>query len=128
MINEIQPNFHDNIGYCSYESCPSYDGKRCELMGFQPYTICEPWVKEMIKDKEEISKYISDNTPLQSDDYTRGYNYAWDECLRMLNIWLDEKEKSKGAHYEDVQRIYDRIWDLKLLEMQYAKEKEKYKK
>lgn len=35
------------IPHCSEDDCRHYDGKRCELMGFQPDSICEPAVHRM---------------------------------------------------------------------------------
>lgn len=31
---------------CS-ERCPSFDGKRCEVIGHRPSSLCEPMVKRM---------------------------------------------------------------------------------
>lgn len=45
--DEMQPEWTDQlIPRCS-EHCPSFDGKRCELMGFRPDGICEPAVHEV---------------------------------------------------------------------------------
>lgn len=41
-----QPEWFDDVPFCS-ESCESHDGKRCELTGNRPSSICEPTVKEM---------------------------------------------------------------------------------
>lgn len=27
---------------CAYDECPSYDGKRCRLLGSRPSHVCEP--------------------------------------------------------------------------------------
>lgn len=44
---EMLPEWTDQlIPRCS-ERCPSFDGKRCELMGFRPDGICEPAVREI---------------------------------------------------------------------------------
>lgn len=32
---------------CAREQCQHYDGKRCELLGFQPSEICEPVTRSM---------------------------------------------------------------------------------
>jgi hypothetical protein len=32
------------VRWCS-EICPQYDGKRCEVLGFVPDRICEPWAR-----------------------------------------------------------------------------------
>lgn len=44
---EMLPEWTDQlIPRCS-EKCPSFDGKRCELMGFRPDGVCEPAVHEI---------------------------------------------------------------------------------
>ena len=37
----------DGVPRCSENECPSYDGKRCELIGCRPSLICEPAVIDM---------------------------------------------------------------------------------
>ena len=46
--NYVRPTWDANVPRCD-EDCPSFDGKRCELLGFQPEGICEPAVKAMAK-------------------------------------------------------------------------------
>ena len=43
-----EPKWEDHIPFCSHEECSSYDGKRCELMGFRPSTVCEPEVRDIV--------------------------------------------------------------------------------
>lgn len=33
---------------CSYDGCPEYDGKRCELEGHRPDSICGPAVRQLV--------------------------------------------------------------------------------
>jgi len=33
---------------CTREGCPAYDGKRCELTGYRPESLCEPAVQEIV--------------------------------------------------------------------------------
>ncbi len=42
----IRPDIRDGIGYCTYDDCPEFDGKRCAVMGFRPGQTCEPWELE----------------------------------------------------------------------------------
>lgn len=49
MNSKIVPLFGtDNVPRCD-ERCPSFDGKRCEILGHRPDGICAPAVKEMSK-------------------------------------------------------------------------------
>ncbi len=38
----------DGIPKCN-ERCPQYDGKRCELLGHQPQSLCEPTLAITVK-------------------------------------------------------------------------------
>jgi len=41
-LRDIRPEWNeDGLPVCS-ERCPSFDGKRCEKLGFRPDRICEP--------------------------------------------------------------------------------------
>lgn len=124
LPDHIQPKFHNDIGYCQ-EKCPSYDGKRCEVMGFHPESICEPWLNELIYNYKELTRYISDGTPFQSDDYTRGEDAAWNQAIREFNKWLDEKEKRSGSYRKDLQSLYERVWSLKYIQQMWGEECEK---
>ncbi len=45
---DVRPTIGEGgVPFCSEDECPSYDGKRCEKMGFRPGHICEPAVIEM---------------------------------------------------------------------------------
>jgi hypothetical protein len=53
--DEIQPHIYNEIGYCPEDfSCPSYDGKRCKLLGHQPDHICEPWIRILIETNHKL--------------------------------------------------------------------------
>lgn len=44
----ILPATHDGgEPMCSHMVCPKYDGKRCELLGFEPAAVCIPAVRIM---------------------------------------------------------------------------------
>jgi hypothetical protein len=48
----VEPLFDERgVGFCS-EECPSYDGKRCKILGFVPGIICEPWIWELLAERE----------------------------------------------------------------------------
>jgi hypothetical protein len=44
----ILPEWNREIPHCQ-ERCPSHDGKRCELLGHRPDTICEPAVSNIVR-------------------------------------------------------------------------------
>lgn len=46
-----EPEIHHGIGFCAYDKCRHYDGKRCELIGARPGNICEPWVGDLVAAK-----------------------------------------------------------------------------
>lgn len=47
-MTEMKPHVGgDGVPRCSENECPSYDGKRCELIGCRPSLICEPAVIDM---------------------------------------------------------------------------------
>lgn len=37
------------VPWCTREDCPAYDGKRCQILGFRPGSLCEPQVAEMAR-------------------------------------------------------------------------------
>lgn len=43
---------------CSSE-CPSHDGKRCRLIGFQPSSVCEPVVREANRQLRSLAQAAS---------------------------------------------------------------------
>jgi hypothetical protein len=43
---QVAPDWHRGIPHCDHR-CPYHDGKRCELTGFRPGTLCEPVVVQM---------------------------------------------------------------------------------
>ena len=48
---DVWPDVPDEKGVpmCSDDNCPSYDGKRCRLLGSRPDRICEPAVIELVR-------------------------------------------------------------------------------
>ncbi len=54
---DYEPRMDENgVGFCAFEDCPQYDGKRCRLMGFRPddNSICEPWAIAAARDKRAM--------------------------------------------------------------------------
>lgn len=49
----------DNAGipWCD-DSCPQHDGKRCQITGFRPSSICEPAVGNMARDVSRLEALI----------------------------------------------------------------------
>lgn len=54
----IQPNYINGVPRCSEEKCPSYDGKRCQLLGQKPDSICAPEVKLRFGQLERMNRCI----------------------------------------------------------------------
>lgn len=46
-MTDVRPRIDGGLPFCSEHECPSFDGKRCTLIGSRPATICEPSVREM---------------------------------------------------------------------------------
>jgi len=42
----------NGLPICTTDDCASFDGKRCELMGFRPATHCEP---QLVEDYAELT-------------------------------------------------------------------------
>lgn len=49
----------NGVPFCSEDRCPSYDGKRCEEMGFRPGNICEPEVIDMAAELERLRERVA---------------------------------------------------------------------
>ena len=46
---DVRPTIDEKLlPQCPREGCPSYDGKRCDVTGAQPYTLCEPAVQVLV--------------------------------------------------------------------------------
>jgi hypothetical protein len=46
-MRDYQPSLdNDGVAWCA-ETCQQFDGKRCQLIGFRPHGICEPWARDM---------------------------------------------------------------------------------
>jgi hypothetical protein len=42
LPSDIRPMLKHGIPLCDPDGCPSFDGKRCRLLGLRPAHICEP--------------------------------------------------------------------------------------
>lgn len=44
----VRPNYENGdhgSPFCSRDDCPSFDGKRCSIMGYCPTYLCEPLIE-----------------------------------------------------------------------------------
>lgn len=53
----VQNDAH-GVPFCTREKCPSFDGKRCRVTGFQPHSVCEPAVREMARVIREATEQV----------------------------------------------------------------------
>ena len=42
--------WHDGVPVCTEDECPQFDGKRCREIGWRPDRMCEPEVRERLRD------------------------------------------------------------------------------
>ncbi len=56
----VRPDVTGGVPRCTYDACPSYDGKRCAVLGFRPDAICEPAVIEMAGQVRELATQVSE--------------------------------------------------------------------
>lgn len=54
--------------------CPAYDGKRCQLMGFKPGTICQPAIEQIIQERDRLAKELLDSQKESSSDWNSDYD------------------------------------------------------
>lgn len=49
ISRDVRPVWEASTGVprCAMDDCPSYDGKRCKVLGCRPASICEPAVIAM---------------------------------------------------------------------------------
>lgn len=53
-MSEREPKWLNDVPHCQ-ERCPKFDGKRCDELGRQPDTICEPEVRDLQKKLRRIA-------------------------------------------------------------------------
>lgn len=54
----ITPKLDGNgVGFCD-DACPQYDGKRCELTGFRPSGVCEPWAQRLVAESVRLKEQL----------------------------------------------------------------------
>lgn len=51
MSNGVKPSCAGDGVPFYVEGCPSYDDKRCRVLGLKPHGICEPAVAEMVSSR-----------------------------------------------------------------------------
>lgn len=50
-----RPDFSDrSFPACAEDECGAFDGKRCRLIGFRPGNACEPFVRLLVDELEEV--------------------------------------------------------------------------
>jgi hypothetical protein len=58
-LRDVRPLvLQGGVPRCSWEQCPSYDGKRCSVVGHQPEYICEPAVAKMASDLVRLEQRL----------------------------------------------------------------------
>ena len=48
LPDDVAPDWTEGLPVCQTR-CPSYDGKRCMVIGCRPISICEPTVRAMAR-------------------------------------------------------------------------------
>jgi hypothetical protein len=107
----IQPKLSpEGVPFCVL-SCPSHDGKRCDLLGFAPGGVCEPAVKEMAKTikkqrlelrrrpkktAEQVSTLIHGDREVICSECTR-FTSAWHTNARGQNVCVGCVKKGKST-------------------------------
>lgn len=91
-MSEINPRWTNGVPWCNIE-CPSctgsiyngrpagsaYDGKRCQILGYQPSTVCEPAVRELAHQaardiKEDAARLgVAETIPGGSSEFAEGW-------------------------------------------------------
>ena len=47
----VEPRWSSDVPWCAEGACPKFDGKRCEVIGARPGSVCEPAVIELTKQR-----------------------------------------------------------------------------
>lgn len=105
MSDKIQPEMEKGIPICS-ERCPSYDGKRCDITGFRPSRVCEPAVREIIKQKDEAS---ADTIKAQEAMGNGADDSRWKPGERAVDALIRERDqlRAKSRAATGLYRISD---------------------
>lgn len=56
------PLMDDGLPLCS-DRCPAFDGKRCELTGFRPDRVCEPFVRNLVAEVATLRAAVLASQP-----------------------------------------------------------------
>jgi len=56
-MSKREPSWIEGVPYCN-DRCQKYDGKRCDEMGRQPDSICEPEVKDAFAELTDARKVV----------------------------------------------------------------------
>lgn len=49
FVNTYDESRTIQVPYCAGDACPSFDGKRCRVIGHRPSEFCEPAVIELAR-------------------------------------------------------------------------------
>jgi hypothetical protein len=55
-VPPAMPRWEGGVPFCRYDDCVHYDGKRCELLGERPSSLCEPVVAGMAEQLTELRR------------------------------------------------------------------------
>jgi|SRR5690606_30565585 len=58
-VPPAMPRWEGGVPCCRYDDCVHYDGKRCELLGERPSSLCEPVVAGMASDLERTRRALN---------------------------------------------------------------------
>lgn len=54
--HHIEPDWEADVPLCT-STCRQWDGKRCQLLGSQPSTLCEPAVEDVVIQLRSYQEY-----------------------------------------------------------------------
>lgn len=101
MSDEIRPTPE---GGCSYDECPSYDGKRCRLTGFRPYG-CEPaWdrLRSRVATLERRLARVLELAAATGQIARRGKRGWWVEARRAHGRVWSRRHRSARSRLEEL--------------------------
>jgi len=88
----MTPNIDENgVPWC-IEKCKEHDGKRCELLGHRPDSICEPYVIKLV---EKIKFLEGKILPT----FRRINNHHMDLVAEYVSKFAELKWKEKNENY-----------------------------
>lgn len=92
-VTEIRPSYLDGVPFCAEDECPSYDGKRCRLLGRQPDSICAPEVKRKLVQLQSLNDCIE----RMKDDALRAKAIGLDDFHNVLQACILKLQLARGV-------------------------------